>query len=208
MKSTLSFTVIIGLLAASIPVAAQETPKMSGPIERTTTREAPTARAADRDPPVGSLAGLPPSSVGELVIVTDVTGHRTKGRITAVSPDGLAVRAKGDVRTFTDLTLDTIEHTDPLDNGVWIGLGAGMLATIGMYSSCPAPYDPGGLCRAVALAFGGFLLTPISAAIGAIVDRAIGKHEILRESRRGARPLMIAPTVGARHVGVVASITF
>ena len=84
---------------------------------------------------------------GDTIWITDAQGREVKGRITSLSPESLALNAKGaPVFSATDVTTIRLRESDSLRNGALIGLAiggglaaAGCVAESGYEDSfCPA----------------------------------------------------------------------
>jgi uncharacterized protein YcfJ len=87
---------------------------------------------------VGSADGQPVRSFDELakrlvagddVVVTERTGTRRRGRVTALSPSALDVAVADAIRTYERWEVRRVElrRRDPVRNGVLIGLASGLV---------------------------------------------------------------------------------
>lgn len=138
----------------------------------------------------------------DLVVVTDETGRKTKGRIVDVSGASLGVSAATrsgapETRRFAEGTVSEIRAADPLWNGALIGAGAGIgLAT---WDYLIDPSEPGNaVVFTVAIGLG--------TAIGAGLDGLV--HKVLYLRPRQATSMSVLPLVGNRRQGVVVSVRF
>jgi hypothetical protein len=123
---------------------------------------------------------------GQTVVVTDMSGRRTK--------------EKWGARTLTEDTVREIRVIDPLWNGALIGAVAGTgLAT---WDYLIDPSEPGnGVIFTVAIGLG----TAIGAGIDALVNRG-GK--IVYTAPRQTRRLTISPIVAKHRQGALVSVRF
>jgi hypothetical protein len=87
--------------------------------------------------PVAAAAQQPASSLDDLlrsgelrpgddVYITDATGHRLPANVTDVSPSLLAVTDGRDTWAVAEIDISKIERRDSLQNGIWIGIAAGI----------------------------------------------------------------------------------
>ncbi len=150
---------------------------------------------------------------GQLVIVTDDTGHRLKGRVESISPSLLALSdaSPGSARrtwTFAAGAVREIRRTDSVLNGALIGLGAGAGAFwVGLRTHCGSPLD-----EECALNGGWAILlgtVPVGAVAGAVVDSLIGRGLLYRSPPGSAqRRLDVSPWLGAGGVGLGVVLRF
>lgn len=152
--------------------------------------------------------------VGESVVVMSDTGQRTHGTVAAVSGRTLTLKVRSakdnpqGTWTFAEDTVARITRRDSLENGVLIGLGAGVAATWGVVRGrCgPAGFDPE--CGA-SVARIGLAIVPAGAVAGALLDKAIGNAPVyLSPSRSTRSPVALSPWLGRTSAGVVLSVRF
>lgn len=137
---------------------------------------------------------------GQLVIVTDGSGQKLKGRVESVSPSLLALKdaSPGSAHrtwTFTEGAVREIRRTDSVLNGALVGLGAGVGAFwVGLRARCGSPLD-----EECALNGGWAILlgtVPVGAVVGAVVDSLVGRDLVYRvPSGSTRRRLHVSPRV-------------
>ena len=112
---------------------------------------------------------------GQHVLVTNLDGHRVKGRVTTIdaSTMTLLVEEGFDDRavTLATSTIATVRKSDSLLNGFLIGLGSGLVAgEVWIYSMCGPPgYDAE--CRGIATPIGWAVFGGSGVAIGTLIDK-------------------------------------
>lgn len=144
--------------------------------------------------------------VGDTVWVTDAQGREVGGKIDALGPNALTLKAEAP-RNFTaaDVRMIRERQPDSLKNGALIGLGVGL--ALGA-AGCAAwvSEGEGGWCLSFLIAYGG-----LGTAIGVGVDALIPgrKREVYRApgSAPSAR-LSVAPLLGRTRQGVAVSFAF
>ena len=136
---------------------------------------------------------------GDGVYVTNAMGKRIKGDVTDVSPTGLAITDGRDTWTLAESEVSKIERQDPVDTGIWLGIGIAVGSTLAV---CAVERAAG-----AELCFSGYYgLLPALAAgagIGWYMD-ATNHKTIYRKS--GAARLRIAPVVSRNRLGAVLSV--
>ena len=75
---------------------------------------------------------------GDGVYVTDAAGRRIKGRISDMSPSMLEFTDGRDTWTLAANEVSKIELQDPVDTGIVIGIGAGLLSWVGIAAAVVA----------------------------------------------------------------------
>ena len=158
--------------------------------------QAPTASLAD-------VAARVP--VGEVVYVTDGRGATAKGRLAAVTADGVQLYVGADLRTVAAADIGRIQWQKPDSPLTGILLGAGVGAIPGIYWLIADPNECAGLCREdyVAIAAG--------AAIGGFIDHAIKKKvTVYRAGAPGGREsrVTIRPFANRGRRGVQLAVRF
>jgi hypothetical protein len=126
-----------------------------------------------------------PLKSDQIVVVTDASGKRTKGKV---------------AETFAEGTVTQVRAKDPLWNGALIGgaIGAG-LAT---WDYLIDPSEPGN-AAVFTVAIG------LGTAIGTAVDAMMNRNErIIDAPPRRTRNLQLAPFVGKTRQGVLVSVCF
>ena len=133
---------------------------------------------------------------GDGVYITDAAGWRVKGTISDLSSTGLVVTDGRATWTLADTEVRKIELQDPVDSGIWVGVGIGLgaLATVLLFT------DDIGEQRLEAL---GFLFVPLvggGAAVGGVVDAVT--HKTIFQAPGSARvavsPMLAKDQLGAR----------
>jgi hypothetical protein len=143
----------------------------------------------------------------QLIVVTDETGQKTKGRVVSVSDSSLTLQVKATTlnpqgrQTFTDNTVSTIARADSLVEGTLIGLGVGAAVTWGFvrYHCGPPGYDAE--CAAQIGALGALTFVPAGAVLGALSDKAILTPFFFSH---GTSFVRVSPWVGGRSSGGLA----
>jgi hypothetical protein len=115
----------------------------------------------------------------QVIRVTDASGKTIEGRISELSETTLALlvepswRSKGGVRSVPRDAIAAIRKPDGLENGLLIGLAAGIAANyVFVRANCGPPgYDPE--CSANVGKVGVPVFVPIGVAVGMLVDKAI-----------------------------------
>ena len=141
--------------------------------------------------PAAAVAQDPATSLDELlqsrqlrpgdgVYITDATGKRIKGDVTDVSPTGLEITDGRDTWTLAESEVSKIELQDPVETGIWLGIGIAVGSTIAV---CAMERAAG-------------------AGIGWYMD-ATNHKTIYRKS--GAARLRIAPVVSKERLGAQVS---
>jgi hypothetical protein len=141
---------------------------------------------------------------GRTVVVTEASGHRTKGTVVDVSKSSLLVFVP-EARTFAEGTVTEIRGPDTLRNGALTGLGVGAGAGLVMVAAmCADGPDCGPSVQVVSVAAG------IGAAIGAGIDALLNNRGkvLYRLSRQQTFSLTISPLAGKDRQGVLASVRF
>jgi hypothetical protein len=150
--------------------------------------------------------------VGESVEVTDDTGRKTRGTVVelretsvVLQPQRKNVNPQPTV-AFAEGSVTKIERRDRLDNGILIGLGAGILATWGLdIGSCGPPgSDPE--CSLYTRLYFGPVLIPAGAIAGAFIDKAISK--VLYVSPAVRAKVAVVPWVTGSERGMAVSVRF
>jgi hypothetical protein len=142
----------------------------------------------------------------QTVYVTDVWGQRVKGRLGELRPDGLVLMQGSRKILMTEADVFRIQRGDSLQNGLWLGLGAGVAgAWIAPHRFCDLPDDE---CAAIVFAAVGVPSMAAGAVAGALGDAAIEKTVFQFAGRRGAARIQVSPVFGGRRAGVLATMQF
>ena len=147
---------------------------------------------------------------GETVYVTDDAGLEFKGRIAEMSSSSLRLFFQGTHRDLTETDVHEIrqKQSDPLWNGLLIGLGAGAASGVVAPSAvCDLP-DPE--CAATVR----IVFVPLGAAIGAItgalIDHALRKSRIiyLKPNSASSTGVRVSPVLSKDLRGMQITIRF
>ena len=143
---------------------------------------------------------------GQIVYVTDTWGQRVKGRLSELRPGSLVLMQGSQKTPMTEALVYRIEKGDSLQNGLWLGLGAGIAAAwAAPHLVCDLPDD-----ECAAIAFGAIGLPSIAggAVAGLLIDAAIKKTVFQYAGPSGSARIQVSPMLGAGRAGAVATIQF
>ena len=150
--------------------------------------------------------------VGQVVVVTDETGSKSKGTVAEVSRSSLVILTKQLVRgaaarepdtcigrrTFSETAVTEIRQPDPWRNGALIGAGVG--AGLALWDYLIDPSEPGNAAiTAVAVGLG--------TAIGAGIDALIEGNRVFYAAVRQRR-VTISTLPGKNRQGALVSVRF
>ena len=147
---------------------------------------------------------------GDTVVVIDMYGRSTKGKIEGLSRESLRLKSSGSIREFGQRDAVEIKQrrSDSLANGALIGAavggGIGALGTIAMCES--------GWCRGngaeVAAAIG--VYTGIGTAIGVGIDALVRSRQTIYRSfpQTAFSRVHVAPLIGSGRRGVALKWSF
>jgi hypothetical protein len=142
----------------------------------------------------------------QTVYVTDTWGHRVKGRLGELRPGSLVLMQGSRKIQMTEADVNRIERGDSLQNGLWLGLGAGVAAAwIAPHLLCDLPDDE---CAAIVFAAIGLPSIAAGTVAGALIDAAIKKTVFRFAGTRGAARMQVSPMLGGGSAGVRATIQF
>lgn len=168
------------------------------------------ATAAAAQSPAGSFDELEQRlERGQEVIVTDADGDRTKGRITEMSSAGFTLSVADGFdersRSFAAGTVASVHKTDPVWNGLLLGLGAGLAATeLWVYDQCGGRGSDRE-CEVIVSLVGWTALGIGGAVGGALID----KFRNTLVYRAGSRTVVkVSPRVGPTRQAVAVSLSF
>jgi hypothetical protein len=151
---------------------------------------------------------------GMRVVVTDLHGKQTTGRVSEVRSDGF-VLATGIRRSaaFGDGLLTARWRSDSVRNGVFLGLGIGAVTGgLAFAGLC----DPSSDCSSYGggtgmFGYGALIGGSIGAGLGALIDRLHTRRELVVEYRwlpNRPRSLRVEPRVDRRRLGLAAMLQF
>ena len=142
----------------------------------------------------------------ETVYVTDEWGRRLKGKLLELRPGTLVLRQGSTQIPMTESTVSRIQRADSLQNGLWLGVGAGIAAAwIAPHLACDLPDDE---CAAIVFAAIGLPSIAGGAVAGALVDAAITKTVFQSAGTQNSVRIRVAPALGGHAAGVLATIQF
>jgi hypothetical protein len=142
----------------------------------------------------------------QTVYVTDPWGERRKGRLGDLRPGSLVlIRESGRIQ-ISEADIYRIQRGDSLQNGLWLGLGAGIAAAwIAPHLFCDLPDDE---CASIVFAAVGLPSIAAGTVTGALVDAAIKKTVFQFAGTRVSSRIQMSPVLGGRRAGVLARIQF
>ncbi len=136
--------------------------------------------------------------VGEEVQIIDALGFRFRGDVSDLNASTIVLTDGRDTLRFAESDVSAIERRDELNNGITLGVGAGL----GVFASlCAASGTDAGCIHLLPSL--GLLWAGIGAFVGWMVDENI--RETLYRTPRSAR-LVVAPAASTEHVGVQLSM--
>lgn len=140
------------------------------------------------------------------VYVTDVWGHRVKGRLAELRPGSLLlIQGSRSVR-MNEADVGRIQRGDSVQNGLWIGMGAGIAAAwAAPRLACDLPDDE---CAAIVFLAIGLPSIAAGTVAGALIDAAIKKTVFEFAGPRRSARFQVSPVLGGRRAGAVATIRF
>ena len=142
----------------------------------------------------------------QTVYVTDVWGHRVKARLLELRP-GQLVLSQGTLQIpMNEANVTRIQRDDSVQNGLWLGLAAGIAAAWATpYLFCDLPDDE---CAGIVFAGIGLPSMVAGTVTGALVDRAIKKTVFRAAMTRGSVRIQVSPMLGGRQAGALATVRF
>jgi hypothetical protein len=143
--------------------------------------------------------------VDQTVIVADMKGRRIKGALTVVDEDWLSLVADGRTQTFARSDVITVRAAEGLGNGILIGAGTGLGASLGILAIVGSG---DGYVLPSAKVGAPLLLSGIGALVGVLLDRAHEGGRILYRSPGQTSGLVVSPLLGKRRQGVLVFVHF
>jgi hypothetical protein len=140
---------------------------------------------------------------GQLVVVTEDSGHETKGIVRELTDVALTLEGKA----FPASSIYAVRQTDPLGNGTLAGMGVGIGATVAFAATC-GRYEfseERGLCQAAAVT-SALLVVPLAAFIGRQIDRAVGDRELYRRPVHRVVRASLSPVWQPTGLGIQLSV--
>jgi hypothetical protein len=142
----------------------------------------------------------------QAVEVTDVWGHRVKGRVFELSPGSLVLMQGSQQVEMSEADVSRIQRRDSVQDGLWLGFGAGVAAAwVAPHLFCDSP-DPE--CAAQVFAAVGLPSIAGGTVAGALIDAAIQKTVFQFGGRRATVRMQVSPVLGGRRAGALALIRF
>ena len=135
--------------------------------------------------------------------MTDTHGQRTKGTLRDLVSSSLIVTVGGETRDFSETNITKVERRDSIENGIWIGLAAGVGTTV---VACKVDPDPEH-CPYLVAHVG---LPAIGAGIilGGFIDLLFRRTLYLAPDSNVSSRLKLSPVVSRTRTGVLMSVTF
>jgi hypothetical protein len=150
-------------------------------------------RPASAQQPADTLAQLSSlAASGDVVVVTDESGKRLKGKIDRISATSLRLSVNGEYQDIEERSIREVtrKRLDSLKNGAWIGAGAGAgVAVAAIIGTCSS----GGGCHATAPASMLLVFVGGGAGAGALIDRFVQKSERIFVATGLKRHLRLQP---------------
>ena len=144
--------------------------------------------------------------LGETVLVTDVWGHRVEGRLAELRPGTLVLTQGTLMLEMAEANVVRVQRRDSIQNGLWLGLGAGIAAAwITPNVFCDLPDDE---CAAIVFSAIGLPSIAGGALAGALVDAVIKKTVFQSRGGPGSARIQVTPMLGAGRAGALATIRF
>jgi hypothetical protein len=144
--------------------------------------------------------------VDQTVYVTDASGQRVKGKLRDLRPGTLVLMQGDRAIPMTEADVIRIQRGDSVQNGLWIGLGAGIAAAwVAPHLFCGLPDDE---CATIVFAAIGLPSIAAGTVTGALLDAAIKKTVFEFAGRQGSARIHLSPVLGGRRAGALATIRF
>lgn len=142
----------------------------------------------------------------QTVYVTDVWGHRVKGRLFELRPGSVVLMQGSQTIEMNEADVSRIQRRDSVQDGLWLGLGAGVAAAwVAPHFFCDSP-DPE--CAAQVFAAIGLPSIAGGMVAGALIDAAIKKTVFRFGGRRETVRMQVSPVIGDRRAAALATIRF
>jgi hypothetical protein len=143
------------------------------------------------------------------IIVVDLAGGETQGRIAALSGDKLTLVTPAGPRELGEALVAEIRQRrrDSLQNGAVIGAAAGAGYGLAMLTLASI-YGDGGDLMPASVVTGMVIFTGTGAAIGAGIDALIARTQTIYRKRSGAARLSVSPLFGGGRRGAAVTIDF
>lgn len=142
----------------------------------------------------------------QTVHVTDAWGDRVKGRLVEIRPGSLVLMQGSRKIEMTEADVNRIQRRDSIQNGLWLGLGAGVAAAwAAPHLFCDLPDDE---CAAIVFAAIGLPSIVGGTVAGALVDAAIKKTVFQFAGTRTTVRIQVSPVLGRGRTGALATIRF
>ena len=142
----------------------------------------------------------------QTVHVTDVWGHRVKGRLFELRSGSVVLMQGSQTIEIKEADVSRIQRRDSVQDGLWLGFAAGVAAAwVAPHYSCDSP-DPE--CEAIVFAAIGLPLIAGGTVAGALIDATIKKTVFQFGGRRDTIRMQLSPVLGSRRAGALATIRF
>jgi hypothetical protein len=153
--------------------------------------------------------------VGQTVVIEGTDGETRKGLVAALSPDSITVDVEatrdgpGFRRELAASAVNRVSRRDSIEQGLLIGVAAGMGATWGLvrYHCGPPGYDRECAANVIAVLAAG--LVPAGAVIGVVVDWLIGRSPVyLAPATKTPATVSLSPWAVEKGGGLTISLGF
>jgi hypothetical protein len=142
----------------------------------------------------------------QTVYVTDVWGHRVKGRLFELRPGRVVLMRGSQTIEMNEAEVSRIQRHDSVQGGLWLGFAAGLAAgLVAPHFFCNLP-DPE--CAAPVFAAVGLPSIAGGAIAGALIDGAIKKTVFQSGGRLDMVRIQVSPMLNSRRTGALATIGF
>ena len=142
----------------------------------------------------------------QTVYVTNAWGHRLEGRLGELRPGSLVLIQGTHKIRIAEADVTRIQRGDSVQNGLWLGLGAGIAAAwVSPILLCDLPDDE---CAAIVLPAIGLPSIAVGAVAGALVDRAVKRTVFQLTATQRSVCIEMSPVLGRGRAGALATIRF
>jgi len=142
----------------------------------------------------------------QTIDVTDVWGQRVRGRLFEVRPGSLVLMQGSQKIEMSEADVSRIQRRDSVQDGLWLGFGAGVAAAwVAPHFFCGSP-DPE--CAAQVFAAIGLPSIAGGMVAGTVIDAAIKKTVFQFGGRRDTVRMQMSPVLGGRGARALATIRF
>jgi hypothetical protein len=142
----------------------------------------------------------------QTVYVTDASGTQIKGSLVELQPGSLILLQGSQRLQMTEADVTRIRRKDSVQNGLWLGLGAGVAAAwLAPHVICDLPDQE---CAAIVAVAIGLPSIAAGAVAGGLIDAAIKKTVFQFDRNRSTVRVEVSPLIGGNRAGALAAIRF